>query len=378
MPTTKRNFEDILAACLADMDAGLTPAQCLARYAEFADQLAPLLQTAARLHVQAWPTLSTGGRVRGRERMHAALAARQVRRGQWRSLLGQIAAAVLILALVGGIWLTWPTRQRQGEAGPTRTASPTASIAIVPTKSMTPTPFGTAEDASVANPATPTATPTVTSTWAASPLATALTTATRAASATSGITATPSSNQGVGPMTPLPPTTTEGPESAWTTTPVAATSRPPTPTESPEPAETKTSVASTTPFVSLVPSSTPWLPSTATHTPEDEASATPKPTVTPNRSPTAGPTATRTPEPEETHTSEPVATFTRSPTPRPTATTAPTATPKPPTATRAPEASATPQPTGTPTVEEEEESTETPEAKPTEDEDHVATGFRRP
>jgi hypothetical protein len=99
MSPSAQNLEAALAACLDDLQAGMTPAQCLARYPEYADQLEPLLLTAERLQGQPWPILSVGGRVRGRERMHAALASRRPAGFAWWPVLRPLLAAVVLLAL---------------------------------------------------------------------------------------------------------------------------------------------------------------------------------------------------------------------------------------------------------------------------------------
>ena len=155
MSRSAQNLEAALAACLDDLQAGMTPAQCLARYPEYADQLEPLLLTAERLQGQPWPTLSAGGRVRGRERMHAALASRRPAGFAWWSVLRPLLAAVVLLALAGGVWLAWPGRQSttidlptsapvvlQATPSPALTLRPTATLTLT----VTATPTGTADD----------------------------------------------------------------------------------------------------------------------------------------------------------------------------------------------------------------------------------------
>jgi len=53
------SFDNILADCLALLDAGATEDECLARYPDHAEQLAPILQIAARLRSQPAPRLSS-------------------------------------------------------------------------------------------------------------------------------------------------------------------------------------------------------------------------------------------------------------------------------------------------------------------------------
>ena len=156
MSRSAQNLEAALAACLDDLQAGMTPAQCLARYPEYADQLEPLLLTAERLQGQPWPTLSAGGRVRGRERMHAALASRRPAGFAWWSVLRPILAAVVLLALAGGVWLAWPGRQSTTTDLPTSapvvlqaTPSPALTLRATATLTLTvtATPTGTVDDA---------------------------------------------------------------------------------------------------------------------------------------------------------------------------------------------------------------------------------------
>ena len=155
MSRSAQNLEAALAACLDDLQAGMTPAQCLARYPEYADQLEPLLLTAERLQGQPWPTLSAGGRVRGRERMHAALASRRPAGFAWWSVLRPLLAAVVLLALAGGVWLAWPGRQSTTTDLPTSapvvlqpTPSPALTLGATATLTLTvtATPTGTAGD----------------------------------------------------------------------------------------------------------------------------------------------------------------------------------------------------------------------------------------
>ena len=155
MSRSAQNLEAALAACLDDLQAGMTPAQCLARYPEYADQLEPLLLTAERLQGQPWPTLSTGGRVRGRERMHAALASRRPAGFAWWSVLRPVLVAVVLLALAGGVWLAWPGRQSTTTDLPTSApvllqATPSPALTLGPTATLTltvtATPTGVAGD----------------------------------------------------------------------------------------------------------------------------------------------------------------------------------------------------------------------------------------
>ena len=105
-----RNLEDALAVCLDDLDAGVTSEECLARFPDYADELRPLLAVAMDARQTAsWPTLSLAGRVRGRERMHAALTQRRHGFTFGRLTLTQIAMMALIVATAVGAWLSWPS-----------------------------------------------------------------------------------------------------------------------------------------------------------------------------------------------------------------------------------------------------------------------------
>ncbi len=153
MARSVQTLEEILAACLDDMQAGMTSAECLARYPEYADRLQPMLLAAERLQNQVWPALSTSGRVRGRERMHAALASRRPAGFAWWPVLRPFSVAVMLLVLAAGVWLAWPGRQQANTNQPTPTsaiqlATSTSTVTLAatstPTVTSTPTPTGTA------------------------------------------------------------------------------------------------------------------------------------------------------------------------------------------------------------------------------------------
>ncbi len=209
-----------MASCLDDLEAGATPAQCLARFPEYAAQLEPLLATAARLGVQSWPGLSPAARVRGRERMHAAVGRAEARRLIWRPLWRQLAVAVLLVILAAGAWLAWPGRQ--GTLGGRPTASP-LSTGVAPVSSPTPTATATsavsATLTATASPAAPAGPKGETVPPTASPVSTMRATATPAAAAS---------------RTPAPlgkPEATQGPEATDTAQQTAApraTTAPPT------------------------------------------------------------------------------------------------------------------------------------------------------
>jgi hypothetical protein len=300
MSRSAQNLEAALAACLDDLQAGMTPAQCLARHPEYADQLEPLLLTAERLQGQAWPALSTSGRVRGRERMYAALASRRPAGFAWWSVLRPLLAAVVLLALAGGVWLAWPGRLS------TTTDLPTSAPVV-----LQPTP-------SPAHILGPTATLTLT------------------------VTATPTG--AAGETSPVP-AETDGPEMfkgpEGTKLPFA--------TATLQRRSTATSGARrSTPGPTLTaspgrPQQTPRNDETPGATAEASVTRTP-PGGTPTPSKTREPE--RTPEPSRTAvaTEAPHATATREPSP----TAEPTESPRPtttPAATKIPESSKTPEPT---------------------------------
>lgn len=144
VPQVVRNLDDAFAACLDDLAAGLSLAETLARYPDYAEALAPLLETSARLSTVAWPRLSGGGRVRGRERMHAELEKGRRRAGAawWRPAWSQLAVASLLLVLAASVWLAWPGRELRTITRPTATATiealpgavtPTATPSVAPT-----------------------------------------------------------------------------------------------------------------------------------------------------------------------------------------------------------------------------------------------------
>ena len=104
-------FDNALNDCLERLAAGESVAECLARYPEHADELAPLLQMGqATMRVSRSGEPSAEGRARGMARMQAALAENRQRRGRrwqiprfrWRPITTPIAAAfaVVFLAIV--------------------------------------------------------------------------------------------------------------------------------------------------------------------------------------------------------------------------------------------------------------------------------------
>ena len=309
MSRSAQNLEAALAACLDDLQAGMTPAQCLARYPEYADQLEPLLLTAARLQGQPWPTLSAGGRVRGRERMHAALASRRPAGFAWWSVLRPLLAAVVLLVFAGGVWLAWPGRQSKTTDLPTSapvvlqpTPSPALTLGATATLTLTvtATPTGTAGDT---NPV-----PAETD----GPEVIEGAEGTKQPFATATLRTRSTATSGVRLSTPVP-TQTASP---------AATASPGRSQQTPRNDET--------------PGATVEV--TETRTPS-EAPPTLSRTREPERTPEPSRTAVATEAPHATATREP------SPTAEPTESPRPTTTPA---ATKTPESSETPEPTKTP------------------------------
>ena len=172
------SLEDALAACLDDLARGASPAQCLARFPEHAAELAPLLRVAARTQAQPLPALSLGGRVRGRERMHAALAQRTAGPGWLRAWVGGLAGLAVLLVLAAGVWLSWPGRNDRVGGQPTcsrRPLSPRRAPRRHPPsqrRARHPSqPHRRVEAATVTATATPTPSPTVSATPTSSPTA---------------------------------------------------------------------------------------------------------------------------------------------------------------------------------------------------------------
>ena len=100
------NFDNIVNDCLERMAAGETVTECLARYPEHAEELAPLLRMGqVTMRVSRRVTPSDESRARGLARMQAALAeGRQGRsrrwqlpRLSWRPITTPIAAAFAVV-----------------------------------------------------------------------------------------------------------------------------------------------------------------------------------------------------------------------------------------------------------------------------------------
>ena len=80
------HFDNILDDCLARLAAGESIVDCLARYPEHADELAPLLRMSQEtIRIAYTATPSDAARARGMARMQAALAeGKQPRRWRWQ------------------------------------------------------------------------------------------------------------------------------------------------------------------------------------------------------------------------------------------------------------------------------------------------------
>jgi hypothetical protein len=313
-PRTARSIEEVLGLALEDLEAGLTPLQVLDRYPQYEAELAPLLETAYRLHTTRWPALSAAARVSGRERMHAALAEQKGPRWFilapiWR----QLGAGLVLTLLAGMAFLASPvsplrslnrprltgtapvTTTATWTSAPSATSQPLATVAVLATRGPTTTVTATetAQPTEEVDPelglkhSPPKAPPTL---WAsATPTRV---TPTRRPTATATATPVPTDTP---TETPEPTTTTTSPP------PAGATSRPPS---------TPTSVVSPTVPATTAPTYTP-VP-TATHG-KPTATATAKPTKAPDATATArpGPTATSGPPTvpplQPTQTSQPTA-----------------------------------------------------------------------
>jgi hypothetical protein len=298
MSRSAQNLEAALAACLDDLQAGMTPAQCLARYPEYSDQLEPLLLTAERLQGQPWPILSVGGRVRGRERMHAVLASRRPAGFAWWSVLRPLLAAVVLLALAGGVWLAWPGHQSkttdlptsapvvlQATPSPTLTPGPTATLTLT----VTSTPTGAAGDTNP-GPAETNAPEVITGAGGTNmPFATATLRA-RNTPISGERVSTSEPTQPASPVTPRKDASPEATDEATETrTPSGATptlSRTREPERTPEPSRA----------------------AVATEAPHGSATREPSPTAEPTESPRSTATAAVTKIPESSQTPEPAKT----------------------------------------------------------------------
>ena len=266
------NFEDALAQSLDALRAGVAIGECLAAYPEYADGLAPLLETAMMMGAAMWPQLSPGGRARGRARMHEALERRQRRMNWLRPAWSFVGMALILAVLAAGVWLAWPGRDESRRIG-RPTASPgrpeltvTATAAITATATREPTPSGPTSigtriptGTNEAHEATRTATP-----WQTS----AVTDAPAGRSETAEPTETPR------PRETAKPTETPRPRE---------TARP---TETPRPRET------------AKPTETPRPRETARPTETPRPRETAKPTETPRPKETEEPP--ETPRPKET------------------------------------------------------------------------------
>jgi len=138
------SFENVLAACLDDLDAGASLEEILAKYPQHVADLAPLLAVAAQMRTAPWPALSVHGRVQGRERMHAALAQYHSGFSRWRPSWVQAAMALVLVVGISGasVILTkqdWPSpfATPAPVAGATATSQKTV---VVPTDTATATP----------------------------------------------------------------------------------------------------------------------------------------------------------------------------------------------------------------------------------------------
>jgi hypothetical protein len=247
------SFENVLAACLDDLDVGAPLEEILAKYPQHAADLAPLLAVAAQMRTASWPALSVHGRVQGRERMHAALAEYHSGFSRWRPSWVQTVMALMIVASisVASFILTrqdWPSPFATPAplTGPTATSQHTV---VVPSDTATVTPTVEPSATPTLQIATATSTLTVTASLdsktatvlpspslqpsaTASPLATAtlrptptvLPTATPVMNA-SGVSQTPRPTDAAG----QPPRNTSTPGLTTIAPPSASTPRPPPP-----------------------------------------------------------------------------------------------------------------------------------------------------
>ena len=322
MSRSEFNIEDALAACLEGLADGQSLEECLARYPQYAGELAPALVLATRLRAETWPVLSTGARFRGRERMIAAFESRQMAGAWWRSVWGQVGLVLVMLVFVAGVWLAFPGRQLRMHNRP-------ASVpGLIPAAAQSATPIPPAPTTQASVTPTSTLTPTATSTPVGkvvrtSPIARTLTGLSLSAqSASADLTRT---------ATPTPPATPSAvPEAALEEPAGNATSRPPDdgncepgPARSPEPTRDAepTRVEPTREIPTSEPRETPRPPRpTAEREPTSvsetaephETAAPPEPTddVEPTRQPATNEPRPGIPTPRPTARPEPTDTAT--------------------------------------------------------------------
>jgi hypothetical protein len=307
--------DDVLAAALEDLEAGLTPLEVLQRYPDHEDDLGPLLQTAYALRTTRWPTMSMAGRVAGRERMHTALAEQKRRKAGflppiWRHI--GVSAALMLMA--GAAFLASPYSPldaRKFGAQPTATLvvpvmlEPTAAFAVElpalsPTVTATATrertrrpevtvePSETPERIVLAEPlratstatAAPTATPRATRTRSSTQTPTATATVTIAPTATSPSAEAAPTTQPPAPPTVAPPTETPSP-----VPPKPSPTRTALPTLAPEPTSTLTAPPPPTKTRTSEPTAAPTAPPTPSKTPEPTKTERPRPRPEPTRTP---------------------------------------------------------------------------------------------
>jgi len=105
------NIENVLDRCIQRLRAGDSPADCLARFPEYAEELEPLLLSAQKLGCIAGWELPDGSWARHRSQVFAAVQERQTRRPWWAPLrwvpdfaqtrgLARAAVSALLLCVV--------------------------------------------------------------------------------------------------------------------------------------------------------------------------------------------------------------------------------------------------------------------------------------
>lgn len=299
-PRAIRSLDEALALALDDFEAGLSQVEVLARYPEYGDHLAPLLATAARLRSADWPVLSMSARVRGRERMHVALAHQKLRRSfvlppLWR----QLGAALLLVALAATAFMAWPGRRSDHTSMPGATStvevipspSPLTQATFTPTSTGTPRPSITptpepaetleAADSirSITRTATatlrPTGTPARTSTPSPTPTATHTSTPTPTSTPTGAVAGAAAET----PVATQPAEDDDDPTEEPTPSVTAVVTETPPPEPTREPTATRP-----------VPTDLPPLPTSPPRLPTD---LPPPPTLLPP--PSADPSAAQTP-----------------------------------------------------------------------------------
>lgn len=280
------SFENVVATCLDELDAGAPLEDILAKYPQHVADLAPLLAVAAQMRTAPWPALSVHGRMQGRERMHAALAQYHSGFSRWHPSWGQaamalaVAAVIVVVSLVLTRWeRTIPDPQQLVAPAPTAITQQTV---VAPDDAATATV--TTEPSATSTLQIATATSTVTATAS---LDTKTTTASPSLIPQSSATAAPRATA------TWQPTQTAGPTATLV---MNANSMSPTPRPTDEAGKPQPPPSGPPPSMPLVPTrnapptkASPVAGVTATTQPPAAAATQPPPAVTTEPPPASAP-----------------------------------------------------------------------------------------